>query len=168
MALGMRPVSPSWLGTFCQEISWRRRQWQIGPKQKARFLKYVSRDYCLSLYGGCEGPRIGHCKLLLAIWKVFEKYLKSILNITCPFWATSKAWHACLKKKRWRKDSRSSRWGARAARVGSAAVPLKPETVKVGLSFTNAVRKHTGVSENRVYSQWNRNLIGIMIINHWV
>ena len=26
----------------------------------------------------------------------------------------------------------------------------------------------TGLSENRVYSQWNSHLIGIMIINHWV
>jgi hypothetical protein len=25
-----------------------------------------------------------------------------------------------------------------------------------------------GLSENRVYSQWNSHLIGIMIINHWV
>ena len=25
-----------------------------------------------------------------------------------------------------------------------------------------------GMSENRVYSQWNSHLIGIMIINHWV
>ena len=25
-----------------------------------------------------------------------------------------------------------------------------------------------GLSENRVYSQWNSNLIGTMIINHWV
>ena len=28
--------------------------------------------------------------------------------------------------------------------------------------------KHVGLSENRVYSQWNSHLIGIMIINHWV
>ena len=27
---------------------------------------------------------------------------------------------------------------------------------------------HVGLSENRVYSQWNSHLIGIMIINHWV
>ena len=27
---------------------------------------------------------------------------------------------------------------------------------------------HMGLSENRVYSQWNSHLIGIMIINHWV
>ena len=28
--------------------------------------------------------------------------------------------------------------------------------------------KNMGLSENRVYSQWNSHLIGIMIINHWV
>ena len=28
--------------------------------------------------------------------------------------------------------------------------------------------RHLGLSENRVYSQWNSHLIGIMIINHWV
>ena len=27
---------------------------------------------------------------------------------------------------------------------------------------------YMGLSENRVYSQWNNHLIGIMIINHWV
>ena len=27
---------------------------------------------------------------------------------------------------------------------------------------------YMGLSENRVYSQWNSHLIGIMIINHWV
>ena len=28
--------------------------------------------------------------------------------------------------------------------------------------------RYLGLSENRVYSQWNSHLIGIMIINHWV
>ena len=28
--------------------------------------------------------------------------------------------------------------------------------------------KYMGLSENRVYSQWNSHLVGIMIINHWV
>ena len=28
--------------------------------------------------------------------------------------------------------------------------------------------KYMGLSENRVYSQWNSHLIGIMIIDHWV
>ena len=28
--------------------------------------------------------------------------------------------------------------------------------------------QYLGLSENRVYSQWNSHLIGIMIINHWV
>ena len=27
---------------------------------------------------------------------------------------------------------------------------------------------HLGLSENKVYSQWNSHLIGIMIINRWV
>ena len=30
------------------------------------------------------------------------------------------------------------------------------------------VELHMSLSENRVYSQWNSHLIGIMIINHWV
>ena len=30
------------------------------------------------------------------------------------------------------------------------------------------IHPHLGLSENRVYSQWNSHLVGIMIINHWV
>ena len=33
---------------------------------------------------------------------------------------------------------------------------------------SNSLTWHMGLSENRVYSQWNSHLIGIMIINHWV
>ena len=34
--------------------------------------------------------------------------------------------------------------------------------------LTHNTEQHMGMSENRVYSQWNSHLIGIMIINHWV
>ena len=42
--------------------------------------------------------------------------------------------------------------------------PWCPLQIAVSSNFS----PHLGLSENRVYSQWNSHLIGIMIINHWV
>ena len=48
----------------------------------------------------------------------------------------------------------------------AAYLPLPSLTITM---FPIAMICHdTGLSENRIYSQWNSHLIGIMIINHWV
>ena len=48
--------------------------------------------------------------------------------------------------------------------VGMLTFPSEWENKQ---KFQNT-NQYMGLSENRVYSQWNSNLIGIMIINQWV
>ena len=90
--------------------------------------------------------------------------LQGVSNFSPKFFATS---HGIFRDPR--VAGEASEPGGRPTASGQGLLQL-PGLGKLDFFHGPILElwRHMGLSENRVYSQWNSHLIGIMIINHWV